>query len=327
MSETPKHSLNTEEIVYTQYKDEFGTFNLPLMLRRDAERYAATSYDMQSYVIERLALKGNETVVDIGCANAEVLHKIRRQYQHQGVLIGIDIDENLFTDSLEELVNQDSRQQTQSPQTQEVSTDHASPEQQQFKTKESSQDEATGSGIYYLVGNAEQLPLKEDSADKLLALFMLYHVPNVEQALSEFQRVVQPGGDVVITTSSKWNKQRRHYFQQRIAEYLQPSGISPPDRFTKHFDTDIADQLLPQYFSGGEKGQYIDKLIIEDEEAVEAYINGLHSLKNSFCPPPAASQWQEAIEACVRPEIEQEIEARGQFVDNLQQNFYICHNS
>lgn len=327
MSETPKHDPSTEEIVYTQYKDEYGTFNLPLMLRRDAERYAATSYDMQAHVIERLALKGGETVVDVGCANAEVLQKIRRQYRHQGMLIGIDIDENLFTDPLEELVNQDSREWPQSSQAQEVSTEHASQKQQQFKTKGSSQDEVTGSDIYYLVGNAEQLPLKENSADKLLALFMLYHVPNVEQALSEFQRVVQPGANVAITTSSKWNKQRRHYFQGRIAEYLQPSGISPPDRFTKHFDTDIADQLLPQYFSSIEKGEYIDKLIIKNDEAVEAYINGLHSLKNSFYPPPTASQWQEAIETCVRPEIEQEIEARGQFIDNLQQNFYICYNS
>lgn len=326
MSEKPKHSLGAEEIVRTQYKDEYGTFNLPLMLRRDAERYAATSYDMQSDVIKRLALKGEETVVDVGCANAEVLHKIRQQYRHKGMLIGIDIDENLFTDPLEELIVKDTFEHFQSNNIQETSK-NVGDKDEQSEVKKSKEEEVIDSNIYYVVGNAEQLPLKEDSVDRLLALFMLYHVPNVEQALSEFQRVVQPGGNIAITTSSKWNKQRRHYFQKRIAEYLQPFGVSPPERFTKHFDTDIADQLLPLYFPSVEKGQYIDKLIIKDNEAVEAYINGLHSLKNSFYPPPIASQWQEAIEKCVRPEIEQEIEARGQFIDNLQQNFYICYNS
>lgn len=53
-----------------------------------------------------------------------------------------------------------------------------------------------------LQADAEALPLTDGSFDTVLALWMLYHMPNVPRALREFQRVLVNGGQLVVTTNS-----------------------------------------------------------------------------------------------------------------------------
>ncbi|MCB0117054.1 MAG: class I SAM-dependent methyltransferase [Caldilineaceae bacterium] len=53
--------------------------------------------------------------------------------------------------------------------------------------------------------NAEQLPLADDSCDRLMANHMLYHVPDQVTALREMWRVLKPGGRVVLATNAADN--------------------------------------------------------------------------------------------------------------------------
>src|SRR5689334_21638778 len=51
------------------------------------------------------------------------------------------------------------------------------------------------------VADAQALPLADDSADVVLCLHMLYHVPNLERAIGELRRVLRPGGAALVTTN------------------------------------------------------------------------------------------------------------------------------
>ena len=50
------------------------------------------------------------------------------------------------------------------------------------------------------VMDAESLSFPDNSFDVVVAQYVVTAVPNPEQALNEFARVVRPGGDIVITT-------------------------------------------------------------------------------------------------------------------------------
>ncbi|MXP26179.1 methyltransferase domain-containing protein [Altererythrobacter indicus] len=50
------------------------------------------------------------------------------------------------------------------------------------------------------VMDAENLSFPDNSFDVVVAQYVVTAVPNPEQALNEFARVVRPGGDIVITT-------------------------------------------------------------------------------------------------------------------------------
>jgi phosphatidylethanolamine/phosphatidyl-N-methylethanolamine N-methyltransferase len=50
------------------------------------------------------------------------------------------------------------------------------------------------------VGDAEHLRFEDNSFDVVVAQYVVTACPNPEQALTEFARVVRPGGEIVITT-------------------------------------------------------------------------------------------------------------------------------
>jgi SAM-dependent methyltransferase len=60
---------------------------------------------------------------------------------------------------------------------------------------------ARARGIEARVGDAQELPFADASFDTVVAAWMLYHVPDVEQALAEFARVLRPGGALVAVTN------------------------------------------------------------------------------------------------------------------------------
>lgn len=57
-------------------------------------------------------------------------------------------------------------------------------------------------GASALVGDITRLPLQDGSADAVLALWMLYHVPDKRTALGEVARVLRPEGFLVAATNS-----------------------------------------------------------------------------------------------------------------------------
>ncbi len=54
--------------------------------------------------------------------------------------------------------------------------------------------EAKANGIMYLVGDAEVLPLPNASIDAAVLRSVLVHVPNIDLAVAELERVLRPGG-------------------------------------------------------------------------------------------------------------------------------------
>ena len=51
------------------------------------------------------------------------------------------------------------------------------------------------------VGTSQDLPYADESFDVVAALWMLYHVPDVDRALAEVRRVLRPGGLFVAVTN------------------------------------------------------------------------------------------------------------------------------
>lgn len=57
-----------------------------------------------------------------------------------------------------------------------------------------------------VVADAQALPLADASVDAVLAMHMLYHVPDIPAAISELARVLKPSGLVIASTNSGGDK-------------------------------------------------------------------------------------------------------------------------
>ncbi|HEX2906778.1 MAG TPA: class I SAM-dependent methyltransferase [Phototrophicaceae bacterium] len=86
------------------------------------------------------------------------------------------------------------------------------------------------------VGDAQQLPFADDTFDMVMANHMLYHVPDVENAIREIRRILKPDGILMATTNSVHNMPELQVLLHRAVTLLVPPGTAqfqtplPPQR-------------------------------------------------------------------------------------------------
>ena len=86
------------------------------------------------------------------------------------------------------------------------------------------------SHVTMLLMEAERLLFPDACFDDVLCGFAIFLVPHVEQALSEFFRVLRPGGKMGVTVAQDLDA-LSHWFGERIPAYRQRYQFPPPRPF------------------------------------------------------------------------------------------------
>jgi SAM-dependent methyltransferase len=93
-------------------------------------------------------------------------------------------------------------------------------------------------GVEAVVGDVQALPFEDAAFDVVVANFMLYHVPDVDLALTELARVLRPGGRLVAATNGVG----------QLAELWELVGRDLSDRW-RLFMRETGEQLLRPHFA------------------------------------------------------------------------------
>ena len=112
-------------------------------------------------------------------------------------------------------------------------------------------------GIDARLGDVQDLPFDDASFDCVLAAWMLYHVPDIDRALTEISRVLEPGGRLVAVTNSL-----RH--AQELRELTGATELLP-------FRAENAEEILRRHFASVERRDAEGFVVFEPDEAL-AYI-------------------------------------------------------
>jgi SAM-dependent methyltransferase len=92
-------------------------------------------------------------------------------------------------------------------------------------------------GIDARVGDVQDLPFGDGEFDVAVAAWMLYHVPDLDRALAELERVLRPGGRLVAVTNAVEHLQELWDLARRATSLR---------RFT--FRSDNGEQALARHF-------------------------------------------------------------------------------
>jgi SAM-dependent methyltransferase len=106
--------------------------------------------------------------------------------------------------------------------------------------------------------DAGALPVRTDSVDAVVLLWMLYHLENPTAALAEARRIVRDGGTVTTCTASRWNDPE-----------LAPDGYPPTT-----FDAEDAPGIVAAVFGAAnvEVEHWDEPLtLLRDRDEVVAY--------------------------------------------------------
>ncbi len=100
-------------------------------------------------------------------------------------------------------------------------------------------------GVWPVQASAEQLPLADNSVDRLMANHMLYHVPDQEAALAEMRRVLKPGGRVMLATNAA---DANSVFYDAHSAAAQVLGYTPTPSMSSRFHLghlDLVQRIFP----------------------------------------------------------------------------------
>jgi SAM-dependent methyltransferase len=114
-------------------------------------------------------------------------------------------------------------------------------------------------GLYARVADVQELPFDAGEFDCAAANWMLYHVPDVDRALAELGRVLEPGGTLVATTIGA----------EHMADVWQLVGFGVPMR---EFSRENGEQHLRRHFGAVERRDVDATLVFPDEDAVHRYV-------------------------------------------------------
>lgn len=116
--------------------------------------------------------------------------------------------------------------------------------------------------------DAQEIPMSDERFDVVIASHMLYHIPNLEKALGEIQRVLKPGGRLYASTAGRNNlKENRELVTRFDSQLASQIGLSA-DSFT----LENGAARLGAFFSSVTRFDYPNALEVTDAEVLTAYL-------------------------------------------------------
>lgn len=123
----------------------------------------------------------------------------------------------------------------------------------------------------FRTANVEALPFADDSFDRVVANHMLYHVPNLGQALQEIKRVLKPNGRLIAATNGETHLQELKGLPSQLFPEIVQKNFS-------HTTTELAfrlengAELLQPHFPDVERVLFADSLKVTDVEPLINYM-------------------------------------------------------
>ncbi len=102
------------------------------------------------------------------------------------------------------------------------------------------------------------LPFADDSFDIVTALFMLYHAPDKDRAVSEIARVLRPNGRLIVVTNSTDTMKEMSLLSHAVF------GTPPYDVGSAPFSLESGEPILRRHFQDVEVKAITDVLRITD---------------------------------------------------------------
>ena len=115
-------------------------------------------------------------------------------------------------------------------------------------------------GVDARVGDVQSLPFADGEFDVVLAAWMLYHVPDIDRALGEIDRVLRPGGRLVAVTNAL-----NHL--EELEEWLEWKREEPV------FHADDGERRLRERFAHVERRDAYGWIEFPSRDEAQAYVD------------------------------------------------------
>jgi SAM-dependent methyltransferase len=172
------------------------------------------------------------------------------------------------------------------------------------------------------VADAQQLPLAHAAAGGVLALHMLYYVPDIQRALSEFRRVLRSGGMLIASTNGcAHNAEIRSLWRDAIAAVAGVEVGFAADPVSR-FPLETGVPVIRRVFGQVERRDYHASVEIPSADAVAAYLSSSKDTRAASLPP--GRSWESAL-AAAHERADAIVRQHGVFRATTHTGIFLCH--
>lgn len=129
--------------------------------------------------------------------------------------------------------------------------------------------------FHFASADAQNLPFHDHQFDAVLANHMLYHVPNISQAVKELRRVLSPDRLLCASTNGAGHLRELRDMMRRFG--LDDSAV--PGSFAR-YGLDNAPEILGEYFHHVKVVPFVDSLFITETQPLMNYIHSMIGIWN-----------------------------------------------
>ena len=127
-------------------------------------------------------------------------------------------------------------------------------------------------GVAAQQAEVQELPFDDDTFDVVAARWMLYHVPDLDQALSEGRRVLRPGGLFVAVTNG----------DNHLADLMRDAG---GNKNVTQFSSENGAAALGRHFEHVTAEHIATRAVFEDHASAVAYLASFDATMAAALPP------------------------------------------
>jgi ubiquinone/menaquinone biosynthesis C-methylase UbiE len=219
---------------------------------RTHQLYTVEPVDFGKWTLEKISWDGVERILDAGCGPGDLLRALARSGTGQ-LRIGFDLSPGMATEA---------------------------------------SDAISSRAVAFFVADIQAIPFPSSSFEVVMARHMLYHVPNMEQGISDAARVLRPGGQFLATTNSAQTMpQYRAILRQAQSHF---PAIAVPGATSSRFNLENAPQLLEPHFQQIEQHTLTGTLRFPSAQPFVAYFASSRDL--IMHPDHTEMEWQAVLD-------------------------------
>lgn len=283
-----------------------------LTIRTETHRLFSESPDrLEAELLQHLRLHSGVSVLDAGCGPGRYHAAMA---DHGAAVFGVDTSAGMLREARDRAAAATIR----------AFGDAAEPPEPTDQSPSTAVHRRVRSGatgwypVHVVQADAQTLPFADASFDRILAVHMLYHVPDRLRALREFRRVLRPQGLAVLATNGASYLARLAELHRDAAEAF---GYTPSEgdgaRFTLE---DLA--LVRQVFPHAERYVLSNALVFhEAEPLVRYYASGV---VDRIANRPADNAHRPALIEAVRKRVQAIIHEEGAFRDPKDYGMFVA---
>jgi SAM-dependent methyltransferase len=170
--------------------------------------------------------------------------------------------------------------------------------------------------------DAQWLPLADSSADVIMANYMLFHVPDIDQAVAEFARVLRPGGRLLASTNSGHTMPELPDLGEAAARRLGITELPLIPRRDLTFDLENGAAPLARHFPQVTRHDQPGMLVFPSPEPIIAYLTS--TSEQLIANLPAGLTWDD-VTAVLHNLLTEHIAEHGDFRVSKLVGIFVAH--